>query len=287
MTNLQEDSRNQLFGDRFAPRLLFWGPIGVGGFLAALVLSLGVVPSLLRSGSTQESLQTARDLASQLPSARLQLEQERRTNERIQAQRTTLLSLIGRPGTVATFLAELDRQAALQQVQLDLYEPQAAASLPVPGGPPNPDVPPEPGAPPNAPTAPTPTGSPSQPQAGPTGAAAALQVEGLQRTTLMVSARGTYPALLRFLRAIERLNVLVAQSDLSLTLEANPPPSAPIPPVLTGTPPQGSAPVAASASPPVPASAISRPPAVVMKLTISLYEPAGAGATGSQLPGRP
>lgn len=282
MTNLQADSRNQLFGDRLAQRLLFWGPIGVGGLLSALVLSLGVVPSLLRSGSTQESLQTARDLADQLPSARLRLEQERRTNERIQAQRATLLSLIGRPGTVATFLAELDRQAAIQKVQLDLYEPQAAAP-PVPGAPPTASPPTVPGAPPaGAP------GGPAQPPAGQANAAAALQVEGLQRTTLLVSARGTYPALLRFLRALESLNVLVAQSDLSLALEASPPSSAPTaPPTAAGAPPQGPTPAAASASSPVPAPAISPPPAVVMKLTISLYEPAGAGATGSQLPGRP
>lgn len=279
MTNLQEDSRDKIFGDRLARRLVFWGPIGIGGVLAALVLALGVVPSLLRGSSTRESLQTARDLASQLPTARLRLDQERLSTERIQAQRATLLSLIGRPGTVATFLAELDRQAALQQVQLDLYEPQGATPPPVPGAPPNAAVPPVPGSPPGAAASPVPPGGSSQPAAGESSAAAALQVEGLQRTTLLVSARGTYPALLRFLRALESLNVLVAQSDLSLVLEASPPASAAATPApaagapASATPGNGTAPGTASGANPAAATAANTPPPVVMKLTISLYEP--------------
>jgi hypothetical protein len=272
MTNLQEDSRGPLFGDRFAQRVLFWAPVALGGSLAAAVLLAGVVPSLWRSGSTQESLDTARALAAQLPRARLQLEEERRRLERIQQQRATLLSLIGRPGTLATFLAEIDRLAAVERVQLDLYEPLAAAA---------------PGSPPGPPAA-TPPGAPGARPAP--AASAALRVEGLQSTTLLVSARGPYPALLRFLRSLERLDVLVAQSDLSLALEpaqgAASAPSTPAPPQAA---PAGSAPAAvpavqAQGGGPVATTTVPR---VVMKLAISLYEPAAAGPTGSQLPGRP
>ena len=125
--------------------------------------------------------------------------------------------------------------------------------------------------------------------AGPPGSSPGLQVEGLQRTSLLLSARGTYPALLRFLRTLESLDVLVAQSDLSLVLEpapagaaapaAAPPQAAPAGSAAAAVPAvqaQGGAPVAATTV-----------PKVVMKLTISLYEPAAARPTGSQLPGRP
>jgi hypothetical protein len=44
-------------------------------------------------------------------------------------------------------------------------------------------------------------------------------VEGLRRQTLLLSARGPFPALLTFVRDLERLAVLVVQSDLALTLE--------------------------------------------------------------------
>jgi hypothetical protein len=281
MTNLQEDSRGPLFGDRFAQRVLFWTPVAMGGGLAALVLLAGVVPSMVRSGSTQESLETARALAAQLPTARLQLEEERRRLERIQQQRATLLSLIGRPGTLATFLAEIDRLAAVEQVQLDLYEPQAAAAPASPGSPAAAATPPGP------PAATAPGGPAARPGAP---ASAALQVEGLQSTTLLVSARGAYPALLRFLRSLERLDVLVAQSDLSLALE---PAQAPATPQANPVPTQAPAPGSAAAAVPAvqaPAGATAAPnpaPRVVMKLAISLYEPAAAGQPGSQLPGRP
>ncbi|MFM8526492.1 MAG: hypothetical protein ACKOCM_12870 [Cyanobacteriota bacterium] len=281
MTNLQEGGGGPFLGDRFARRLVFWAPVGLGAGLSVLVLLVGVVPSLLRSAGLQESLETTQALASQLPLARGQLEEERRRNERIQQQRATLLSLIGRPGTLATFLAEVDRLAAAQQVQLDLYEPQAAPSAPAAG-----EASPGRAAAGEA--------SPGRAAAGAAQASSTLQVEGLQRTTLLLSARGSYPALLRFLRALESLDVLVAQSGLSLALEPSPPAQAP--PSPSPSPPSPAAspdpPAPGASASPVPArapvvAAPGTPPRVVMKLTISLYEPAATRAAGSQLPGRP
>lgn len=256
MTNFQEDGRGPLLADRLAERLLFWAPAGGGALLAALVLLLGVVPSWLRSASLQESLQTTSDLATVLPNARLRLDQERRRGEQVQQQRTNLLNLIGRPGTVATFLTELDRLAAQHQVQIDLYEPLPATAAGAPSG-----------------------ASAAAPQAAPPGSAAGgrqapplLQVEGLQRTTLLLSARGRYPALLAFLRSLERLDVLVAQSTLNLALE----PSAPVEPAATTASP--AAPAAPAAGSPASAAAATpastEPPRVVLKLTLGLFEPA-------------
>lgn len=46
---------------------------------------------------------------------------------------------------------------------------------------------------------------------------------GLTRESILLTARGPYPALLEFLRRLERLDVLVAQSDLKLLLEESKP----------------------------------------------------------------
>jgi type IV pilus assembly protein PilO len=42
---------------------------------------------------------------------------------------------------------------------------------------------------------------------------------GLQKTSLLLTARGTGPQLLAFLRSLEQLSLLVVQSDLSLKHE--------------------------------------------------------------------
>jgi hypothetical protein len=78
-------------------------------------------------------------------------------------------------------------------------------------------------------------------------------MEGLVQRSLLVSARGTFPALLAFLRRLEALNVLVVQSDLNLTL------------------PEGKGADGKPLNPDAP---------VVLKLTLGLYsrQPVGAQA---------
>jgi type IV pilus assembly protein PilO len=102
-------------------------------------------------------------------------------------------------GDVSTFLAQLDQMAKANGVQLDLYEPTAAAA------------PADSSKPGNAPP-------PAQGQKPPT-AADPLEVEGLQRNSMVLAARGSFPELLSFLRQLEALNVLVVQSDLQLNQE--------------------------------------------------------------------
>jgi type IV pilus assembly protein PilO len=46
-----------------------------------------------------------------------------------------------------------------------------------------------------------------------------LLAPGLQKTSLLLTARGTGPQLLAFLRGLEKLSLLVVQSDLSLKHE--------------------------------------------------------------------
>ena len=98
-----------------------------------------------------------------------------------------MLRLIEGSGEFVTFLAQLDAEAARQGVQLDLYEPVAAAEAK------------------KGETAPSPPASP-------------MEAAGLKAQRVLLTARGSYPSLLAFMRATENLNVLVSQSNMSLAL---------------------------------------------------------------------
>ena len=89
------------------------------------------------------------------------------------------------------------------------------------------------------------------------------EIKGLLTTTILLNARGPYPALVTFLRRLELLNVLVVQSDLVLQSEK----------------------AVATAS----GSLQSKQQPVLMKLQIKLYgreapAPSRAGATASGQP---
>ena len=45
-----------------------------------------------------------------------------------------------------------------------------------------------------------------------------MEAAGLKAQKVLLTARGSYPSLLAFVRATEKLSVLVSQSNLSLTL---------------------------------------------------------------------
>jgi type IV pilus assembly protein PilO len=85
----------------------------------------------------------------------------------------------------------LDAEAARQGVQLDLYEP-VAAPAPVPAEEAKKDE-----------TTPPPPPSP-------------MEAAGLKEQKVLLTARGSYPSLLAFMRATEKLSVLVSQSQMSL-----------------------------------------------------------------------
>jgi type IV pilus assembly protein PilO len=93
-------------------------------------------------------------------------------------------------------------------VQMQLYEPQAAPETTGADGKPT-----KPGA---AAAKPSAAGGSKE---GDAAAGGLLEVEGLKRSSVLVSAKGSYPAMLRFLRGLEERNVLVVQSDLQMTLD--------------------------------------------------------------------
>lgn len=162
----------------------FWLSLSGGAALAALVGGLAVGPQFQQWQKQEAALMALHQQADQLPLLRRQLASQQERLERLQRQQDLLLQLIAGSGNLTTFLAEADQVASRTGVQLNLYEPQL-------------------------PTNPK-TAKPSQDP---------LQVKGLQKRTVLMTARGQFSQLLAFLRAMERLNVLLLQSDLQLAPE--------------------------------------------------------------------
>ena len=252
MTNLQQGSKRLPVASLRLIWLLL--PAGVLGGLGLLLILVGLVPLWAGLQRDNQRLQELEQLRDQVTLMRGQLVTTQESTEAAMASKAKIERLITGNGDLSTFLAMLDREAAASGVELTLFEPtQAPAAAGAAAS--------APGAAPAAP-APPPAG-----QAPPAGGASApgaprpdpLALQGLTLRTLLVSARGTFPSLLAFLRRLEALNVLVVQSDLSLTIPE--------------TEPSGSRPPQTIATPPV-----------QMKLTLGLYSRTPAPAATSPAP---
>ena len=210
MTNLQQGARRLPVASLRLIWLLL--PVGVLGGLGLLVLLAALVP--LWAGLQRDSLrlQELEQLRDQVTLMRGQLVTTQENTEAAMASKAKIERLITGNGDLSTFLAMLDREAGTTGVELTLFEPTqpaAPAATTAPNAPPQP-APPQPAPAPGAPGA----APPAQ------GAAARdpLALQGLTLRTLLVSAKGSFPSLLSFLRRLEALNVLVVQSDLNLSL---------------------------------------------------------------------
>jgi type IV pilus assembly protein PilO len=239
MTNLQQGAPR--ISARLLRRVWFFAPVAAGGLVAALLAGSLLIPQWLAFRQDSERLRQLEALREEVTLLRGQLKVLDQNEEKGEAQKARLVELVTGRGDPGTFLAMLDREARATGVQLDLYEPQAGDPVvppPVPRANPAATPPPAgeplPGA--NAPAA------PATPPAAVT--PGAPDIEGLQRRTVLMAARGSYPALLAFLRRVEALSILVVQNNLSLSLDEP----------KTVDP-----------------KAISKPPAVVLKLAFSLY----------------
>jgi len=206
MTNLQQGGSG--LSGALLRRLWVGLPIAAGGALALLLTALVLLPQWLALQGNLKRFAELEELRNQLALSRSQLNATATSTEKVQAQQAKLFEIVTGSGDLSTFMAMVDREAQLAGVQLDLFEPQTAAvaAAPGPGGKPAPAAPPA---------------APPKPGAAPAAAAApgGVNIPGLQRQEILVSARGSLPALLDFLRRLETLKVLVVQSDLNLQLE--------------------------------------------------------------------
>jgi len=244
MTNFQP--RSSLPLGLTSERLLLLAPALAGGLLSVVLLAALVVPLLRGVLQRQDQLGQLQQQADELPqnlrlSARARLDLD--TAER---QQQRLLQLVAGTGQLDTLLAQLGAEATRAGVDLDSYEPQAAAPVPAataPGAPP----PPPPGAKPGT--------SPVPPDP--------LLVPGLQKRSQLLVASGRFPQLLMFLRRLEQLAPLGVVSDLNLKHEPVPkPPPEP-------TPGQKAAPP--STQPPAPER-------TTLRFTLTAYSRVAAGA---------
>ena len=254
----------------------FWlgVPIALGGLLAFLLLASVVLPQWVGLQHDLKRRQQMEELREQVFLNRAQVRALDGEEERAEAQQSKLFEIVSGSGDLSTLMAMLDQQAKLAGVQLDLFEPQAAAppassSTDKPGeSKPAGQASASPGAP-AAKSASQDGGKPGQtsaaapmdaapgdaaPEDGDPGAAAtdgdsrSGQIKGLNTETILISTKGSYPGLIDFLRRLELLNVLVMPSDLQLSRDDKPA-------------------AAGSAA----AAAASQPQPVLMKLLITLY----------------
>ena len=201
MTNLQDGADRN--ASQVQQRLLLGLPIGVGALLAVLVVGVGVVPQWLKLQSDSERLAQLEEIQGRIPLLRAQIAKTAESQEAAERKQQKVLQLIEGSGELVTFLAQLDREASRLGVQLDLYEPVAA--LPPPAADEKRAQKGEqPAAPPKSP----------------------LEAAGLKAQQVLLTAKGPYPNVLAFLRATEKLTVLVSQSNLSLTAVEPPKPAA-------------------------------------------------------------
>ena len=171
-------------------QVLLGAPVLLGAMLAAGLGGVAVLPRWQQLQADQQELLVLEAQRERLPLLRRQLaslEQQRQQADRRNAE---ILGLIAGSGELATFLAQLSDQAVQTGVQLDGYEPVRAVALPVSQG----------------------RSKKAQEQAP----SDPLLAPGLKKTAVLLSARGSGPQLLDFLRRLERLSLLVVQSDLSL-----------------------------------------------------------------------
>jgi len=171
-------------------QVLLGAPVLLGVLLAAGLGGVAVLPRWQQLQADQQELLVLEEQRERLPLLRRQLgslEQQRQQADRRNAE---ILGLIAGSGELATFLAQLSEQAAQTGVQLDGYEPVQAVAPPVSKG----------------------KGKKAEDQAP----SDPLLAPGLKKTAVLLTARGSGPQLLDFLRRLERLSLLVVQSDLSL-----------------------------------------------------------------------
>ena len=207
MTNFQGGTPARVTREQ----ILLWTPVALGGVVALAAAVLMLLPAVQQLSRKQQQLTDLKEQEARVPLLRQQLTQQQETLEEAQQREKQILQLIAGSGDISTFMAQLSREARSSGVQLDSYEPVTATAAPA-------TTPPAGQTPPAAPNPPQPAAA-----AGAAAAVAAavdpLVAPGLQKTSVLITAKGSGPQLQDFLRRLERLSLLVAQSDLSLKTE--------------------------------------------------------------------
>ena len=196
MTNFIQPNRTTLISRE---RLLVGGPLLLGVLIAAVSGWSLLRPAMQRI----QTLEQRRDELEQLQSSLPLLEQRLKTSldalRLAQQQQTVLVSLLAGRGSVQTFLALLDQQAQVSGVEIKRYEPLAGQT--------------------QAPAPASRSGrkadrSSAEKQQDP------WQELGYHQSAVALQVSGPFPALQKFMRRMESLQLLVISSDLDLEAES-------------------------------------------------------------------
>ena len=173
-------------------------PVAAGALLSLGVVAAVLWPSWQQLQLAQQELDQLEEQRQRLPLLRAQLLKLSDNVQEAEERSRQILGLIAGSGEISTFMAQLSAEAQRSGVLLDGYEPITTSASEAEAAPAKPK--PSKGEPPPPPPDP-------------------LLAPGLQKTSLLLTARGTGPQLLDFLRRLEQLSLLVVQSDLSLKHE--------------------------------------------------------------------
>ena len=195
MTNLSSSSNSPSFSRQ---RILMAVPFLLGLFTAGGLVLLQLLPTDERIAELETRLEEVRSLQMQVPGIRQRLDLAKNNLQRAQGQQVVLLDLIAGRNRIQTFLSLLDQRARTTGVEIQRFEPlQVVAPLN------------------NAQS--RPRGTSEQNSSNP---ADPLQDLGYRRTAVALNVVGSYAQLHYFLQEMEKLEVLVESSDLTLEVSS-------------------------------------------------------------------
>lgn len=173
-------------------------PVVVGVGLALAVAGFWGWPQWQRLQLDEQNLQQLDEQRQRLPLLRAQITKLAGDLAEAELKRQQILGLVAGSGEIVTFMTQLSEEAQRTGVQLDGYEPivETAPAEPKKNN--------------------RPAGKSDKPPATPVDP---LLAPGLQKTSLLLVARGDGPQLLAFLRRLEALSLLVVQSDLQVKVD--------------------------------------------------------------------
>ena len=176
-------------------RVLVGTPVLVGVLLSAVLFGAVGLPQWLASGERSRRIVELKAQEESLPLIEAQVKQQKQKLVEAQQQQDLVVNLVAGRGQIDTFLTQLSRSAAESGVVIERYEPSAAA----------------PGL-----ANPSEQGANNQNEQDQDKVQAPPEMKGYEKTAVLLQVRGPYEGVLGFLRAMEKLELLVQPSDLEL-----------------------------------------------------------------------
>lgn len=180
-------------------RVLVGTPVLVGVLLSAVLFGALGLPEWLASGERSRRIVELKAQEESLPLIEAQVKQQNQKLVEAQQQQDLVVNLVAGRGQIETFLTQLSRSAAESGVVFERYEPSSAASGVA-----------------NSPEQRSDNQPEQSNEQGDDTAQAPPDMKGYEKTAVLLQVRGPYVGVLQFLRAMEKLELLVQPSDLEL-----------------------------------------------------------------------